>query len=148
MQIGISRRDSGVRRNGKFFSNFYHSDVNRNLRRDSGVRRNGKFFFLIFNFYHSDVNRNLPRRRYFRRRIPALPAVIPANAGIHSGRLILEFPRIFLWKRGKFAVLFLKMDSRVRGNDGGFFSDFRRQNPARFFADSGGMCYTFGNVLF
>ena len=32
-------------------------------RRDSGVRRNGKFFFLIPNFYHSDANRNLPRRR-------------------------------------------------------------------------------------
>ena len=80
MKIGISRRDSGVRRNGKFYfpnfqllpfrcksespaeipafagmenfifliSNFYHSDVNRNLRRDSGVRRNGKFFFPNF----------------------------------------------------------------------------------------------------
>ena len=29
-----------------------------------------------------------------------LPAVIPANAGIHSGRLILEFPRIFSQKNG------------------------------------------------
>ena len=27
-------------------------------------------FFLISNFYHSDVNRNLPRRRHFRRQIP------------------------------------------------------------------------------
>ena len=42
-------------------------------------------------------------------------------------------------KRGEFAVLFLKMDSRVRGNDGGFFlfsggiaGDFLRRIPPFF----------------
>ena len=58
-------------------------------------------------------------------------AVIPAKAGIYSGRLILEFrefygkikfgifARFFCKKRGECGGLSAKMDSRVRGNDGG-----------------------------
>ena len=57
--------------------------------------------------------------------------VIPAKAGIHSGRLILEFrefyakikfgisARFFCEKRGECGNLSVKMDSRFRGNDGG-----------------------------
>ena len=57
--------------------------------------------------------------------------VIPAKAGIHSGRLILEFrefyakikfgipAHFFCKKRGECGSLSVKMDSRVRGNDGG-----------------------------
>ena len=58
-------------------------------------------------------------------------AVIPAKAGIYSGRLILEFrefygkikfgifARFFCKKRGECRDLSVKMDSRFRGNDGG-----------------------------
>ena len=58
-------------------------------------------------------------------------AVIPAKAGIYSGRLILDFrefygkikfgifARFFCKKRGECGSLSVKMDSRFRGNDGG-----------------------------
>ena len=58
-------------------------------------------------------------------------AVIPAKAGIYSGRLILEFrefygkikfripAHFFCKKRGECGNLSVKMDSRFRGNDGG-----------------------------
>ena len=58
-------------------------------------------------------------------------AVIPAKAGIYSGRLILEFREFyakikfgisayfFCEKRGECGSLSVKMDSRFRGNDGG-----------------------------
>ena len=67
-------------------------------------------------------------------------AVIPAKAGIYSGRLILEFrefygklslefPRIFFRKkRGECGNLSVKMDSRVRGNDGGEAGICRRES--------------------
>ena len=58
-------------------------------------------------------------------------AVIPAKAGIYSGRLVLEFrefygeikfgisAHFFCEKRDVCGGLSVKMDSRVRGNDGG-----------------------------
>ena len=105
-------------------------------------------FFLISNFYHSDVNRNLPRRRpiFAARRCPIFAAEFPPPR-CHSrerGNPFLptnsRLPAVFfVEKRGEFAVLFLKMDSRFRGNDGGFFffsggiaGDFLRRIPPFF----------------
>ena len=70
-------------------------------------------FFLISNFYHSDVNRNLPRRRHFRRRIPASPAVIPANAGIHFYRQIPAFTSFFAKKFAEIPNLIFAKNSRL-----------------------------------
>ena len=158
MQIGISRRDSGVRRNGKFFfpdfqllpfrcksesprdlsafagmSKFgvYSAPRFPILRRDSGVRRNGKFFFpnfqllpfrcksespaeipafagmvnpffLISNFYHSDVNRNLPPPSDSCRRIPASPPSFPRK---RESIFADKFPRSRRFLRKKCAEI-------------------------------------------
>ena len=65
--------------------------------------------------------------------------VIPAKAGIHYGRLILEIrefyakikfgisARFFCEKRGECGSLSVKMDSRFRGNDGGEANVGRRK---------------------
>ena len=79
----------------------------------------------------SDLHRNANAAEFCEKN-----AVIPAKAGtakagIYSGRLILEFrefygkikfgifARFFCKKRGECRDLSAKMDSRVRGNDGG-----------------------------
>ena len=105
-------------------------------RGDSDLHRNGKSWKLGKRIYHSGERRNLCRRFRFsseceRGGILRKNAVIPAKAGIHSGRLILEFrefyakikfgisAHFFCEKRGECGILSVKMDSRFRGNDGG-----------------------------
>ena len=103
---------------------------------DSDLHRNGKSWKL--------GKKNLPFRRTpesLRRfrftsewksgGIPRKNAVIPAKAGIYSGRLILEFRKFyakikfgipahfFRKKRRERGNLSAKMDSRFRGNDSG-----------------------------
>ena len=123
------------------------------------------FIFLISNFYHSDVNRNLPRRRPIRnlprrrpirRRIPASPPSFPRTRESIFADKLPPSRRFFVEKRGKFAVLFLKMDSRFRGNDGFFcgippipprsrewnvlFPGRFAGNDGVFFAENAGFC--------
>ena len=70
---------------------------------DSDLHRNGKSWKLGKRIYHSGERRNLCRRFRFtsewkRGGISRKNAVIPAKAGIYSGRLILEFREFY----GKF----------------------------------------------
>ena len=88
-------------------------------------------------------NREIPRKtpRHSRRKTKK-PPVIPAKAGIHYRRLILEFPRKFFHKkRRERGELSVKMDSRFRGNDGGeggiLSARIGRRGGARMESDGG-----------
>ena len=66
--------------------------------------------------------------------------VISAN---FSRKLSLEFPRIFLQKRGECGNLSVKMDSRFRGNDEVNFANFTRKLNLKisvFFRKKRGEC--------
>ena len=107
-EAGICRRKSGggggdsdLHRNGKNWKIKFSIPANAGISAgDSDLHRNGKSWKLGKRIYHSGERRNLCGRFLFsseceRGGILRKNPVIPAKAGIYSGRLVLEFREFY-----------------------------------------------------
>ena len=133
---------------------FYHSDVNRNLPPPPPDSRRP---ILAAEFPPPRLAPDICRGRKVRRnprpiladKFPPLPPSFPRKRESIFTDKSPHSRRFFVEKRGEFAVLFLKMDSRFRGNDGGFLRNYRRRPipfPPVFLRIRAGLCYTFANT--